>query len=157
MATSQLDALWPALAGTLYARWQSAVQYQLINLASDPAACRWISLDLLEMLAFDQCLVFGAACPQATDSLDRLAQRDAVVRRTRNTLWAVYGWVTKRMPPERRLRLLHEVAQAVECGTGSAASLLPFVECDPDASIKAAASQRANALRQAVAHEATSD
>ncbi len=147
METARLDTREPAPVGALYGRWRSAPQYQLANLAGDPPAWREIPLDMLELLAFDQCLVFGATCSATVASIDGVARRDAVVRQARDTLWAIYRCVAMRMQPERRLALMHEVAHAVECGTGSVASLLPFAVCDPDRSVRVGAASRARALR----------
>jgi hypothetical protein len=155
MAQTRLDAASsaPVLAGTLYARWRSAPQYRLTNMLGDPLAWRVVPVELLELLVFDQCIIFGAVCPHTGDALNRIARRDAVVMQTRKTLWAIYACAVERMPREQRLALMHEVALAVECGPGSAGSLQPFLRCEPDASIRAAASARAGALREAALAE----
>ena len=147
METTRLETRASAPIGALYGRWRSAPQYQLANLAGDPPAWREIPLDVLELLAFDQCLVLGAACSATAATIGRAARHDAVARQARDTLWAIYRCVAMRMRPERRLALLHEVAHAVECGTGSVASLLAFTACDPDRSVRAAAASCARALR----------
>jgi hypothetical protein len=150
MAQARLDApsSVPVPPGTLYARWRAAPQFRLTNLLGDPAAWRLAPVDLLELLVFDQCIIFGAVCPYTGDALDRVARRDAVVMQTRKTLWAIYACAVERIGREQRLALMHEVALAVECGPGSAGSLQPFLRCEPDASIRAAASARACALRE---------
>jgi hypothetical protein len=150
MAQTRLDApsRAPLPPGTLYARWRSTPQHRLTNLLSDAVVWRVVPLDVLELLVFDQCIIFGAVCPYTGDALDRVARRDAVVMQTRKTLWAIYACAVERMGREQRLALMHEVALAVECGPGSAGSMLPFLKCEPDASIRAAASARAGALRE---------
>jgi len=145
--TTRVGARASAPVGTLFGRWRSAPQYQLANLAGDPPAWREVPLDMLELLAFDQCLVFGATCSATAATIDRVARRDAVVRQSRDTLWAIYRCVAMRMRPERRLALMQEVVHAVECGTGSVASLLPFTACDPDRTVRRAAAASARALR----------
>lgn len=159
MAQTRLDApsRVPIPPGTLYARWRSAPQYRLINLVGDPAAWRVSPLDVLELLVFDQCIIFGAVCPYTGDAVDRIARHDAVVMQTRKTLWAIYACVVERMTREQRLALMHEVALAVECGPGSVGSLQPFLRCEPDASIRAAAAARAGALREAPPAEREAD
>ncbi|MBI5285310.1 MAG: hypothetical protein HY874_09475 [Chloroflexi bacterium] len=147
METTGLDTRAAAPMGELHARWRAAPQYHLANLASDPPAWREIPLDMLELLAFDQCLVFGATCSATAATIDGIARRDAVVRQTRDALWAIYRCVALRMQPPRRLALMREVAHAVERGTGSVASLLAFTACDSDRSVRAAAASRARALR----------
>jgi hypothetical protein len=125
--------------GGLYARWRTGPQYRLVNLAGDPAAWLSIDLDLLELLVFDQCLVFGAAYAGGPAALGRAARRDAVVRQSRDTLWAAYRAYTKRAAVSRRRRLLHDVAEAAAAGAGSIGSLLPFGACDMEAAIVSAA------------------
>jgi hypothetical protein len=145
MATPPLDASAPAAprTGALYERWRSEPQYRLSNLAGDPEAWRVVPLDTLELLAFDQCLVFGAVCPDSA-AVDRAARRDRVVKQSRDTLFAIFDCVTKRMSPARRLALMRGVACAVEQDISSPAALLPFTRWDDDPSVRAAAARAAH-------------
>lgn len=129
----------PSLDGGIYARWQTGPRYRLVNLAGDPAAWRSIDLDLLELLVFDQCIVFGAAYAGDFAALAGAARRDAVVRQSRNTIWGAYRAYARRAGASRRLQLLHDVAEAAEAGNGSIGSLLPFRVRDPAVAIRAAA------------------
>ena len=153
MAQTQLDSPSRVAVppGTLYARWRSTPQHRLINQLGEALTWRMVPIDVLELLVFDQCIIFGAVCPQAGDAVDGIARRDAVVMQTRKTLRAIYACAVERMGREQRLALMHEVALAVECGPGASGSMLPFMKCDPDASIRAAASARAGELREAAA------
>jgi len=143
MATPPLDASAPAppQTGALYERWRSEPQYRLLNLTGDPEAWRVVPLDMLQLLAFDQCIVFGAACPDVNVSLASAGRRDRVLKQSHLTLWAVYSRVMARMSPERRIALMREVALAVADGLGSPASLLPFSRWDDDPSVRAAAAR----------------
>lgn len=153
MATPPLDASAPAApqTGALYDRWRSEPRYRLINIETDPAAWRVVSLDTLELLAFDQCLVFGAACPDPAADVDRAARRDRVVRDAWADARALYAAVAARLPRARRLTLIDEIAAALADGVSSPNALLPFTTCDPDPAIRAAALSRAAGL-QARAH-----
>jgi hypothetical protein len=155
MAQTRLSApsRVPVPPGTLYARWRSTPQHQLTNLLSDTLAWHVVPIDVLELLVFDQCIIFGAVCPHAGEAVNQIARRDAVVMQTRKTLWAIYACAVERIGRDQRLTLMHEVALAVECGPGSAGSLVAFIKCDPDASIRAAASARVGALREAALPE----
>lgn len=146
MATPPLDAsaAAPPQTGALYARWRTEPQYRLMNLARDPEAWHVVPLDMLQLLAFDQCIVFGAACPDVNVSLASAGRRDRVVKQSHLALWAVYSRVMARMSPERRIALMHEVALAVAGGLGSPASLLPFTHWDDDPSVRLAASRAAH-------------
>jgi hypothetical protein len=125
--------------GSLYARWRTGPTYRLVNLAGDPPAWQSVDLDLLELLVFDQCLVFGAAYPGTGLTLDAIARRDAVVRQARDTISALYRAFAGRVSVDRRLQLLRDVAHAVAGGAGSAGSLLPFRAYDPEPAVVAAA------------------
>jgi hypothetical protein len=136
------DALVEAASNGAYATWRGAPKYRLNNLAGDILAWRFIEIAELELLAFDQCIVFGAVFPGEHSELAGAARRDAVVRQARDVAWAVYAAYARRTNVERRLRFARELAAAVEGGTGSRGSLLPQALCDGDASVV----EEANAL-----------
>jgi hypothetical protein len=123
----------------VYAGWRAAPKYRLNNLAGDILAWRFVELAELELLAFDQCVVFGAVFPGEPSELAGAARRDAVVRQARETTWAVYCAYATRATVERRLSFVRELAAAVGNGTGSAASLLPPSICDEEAYVAAEA------------------
>lgn len=145
MAIAPHDA--PASAapapGALYERWRNEPRYRLINLETDPAAWRVVPLDTLELLAFDQCLVFGAACPDPAADVDRAARRDRVVRDAWADARALYAAVAARLPRDRRLALIDELAAALADGVSSANALRPFLTLDPDPAVRAAATASA--------------
>ena len=134
-----IDALMDAALGGVYARWRDEPKYRLNNLAGDTAAWRFIGLAELELLAFDQCIVFGATYPGSEHELTDAARRDAVVGQAREIAWAVYRAYARRASVERRLCLAREVAAAIEAGTGSSGSLLPIGACDEDGAVVAEA------------------
>jgi len=138
-----------ALSGTgLYARWLSAPQYRLANLARDEDGWPVLDIGLLELISFDQCVILGAVCPTVEDAA-RLSRRDAVTADVRKTAFAAYLALAGRTPRGRRLELLQEVAVAVGRGVGSVGSFLPFIEVDPDGEISSAARLIARDLRVA--------
>ncbi len=139
-----------ATPASVYARWCVEPKYRLNNLAGDAPAWRFVGLAELELLAFDQCLVFGATYPGDATELPATARRDAVVRQARDVTWAVYRVYATRASVDRRLRLAYELAAAVDAGTGSAGSLLPLAMCDGDATVVA----EAQALRDRLAEAA---
>ena len=115
----------------LFARWLAEPTYRLANLAGDPESWCSVDVDLLELLVFDQCVVFGAAFPGTLAALDAIAGRDRIVRQSRHTIWMLYAAFAARTRVDRRLRLLRDVSAAVSAGVGSRGSLLPFGACDP--------------------------
>lgn len=119
----------------MYARWRTAPKYRLNNLAGDASAWAFIDLTELELLAFDQCLVFGAAYPGTAAELPGAMRRDAVVRQVRDATWAAYRSYAGRSTLERRLGFVHELASALELGISSAGALLPAAACETDAVI----------------------
>lgn len=123
----------------VYTRWRAEPKYRLNNLAGDPTAWRWVDLDELELVAFDQCVVFGATFPGTVAELAAAARRDAVVRQARDLTWAAYRAYARRASVERRVRFARELGDAVETGTGSTGSLLPVAMCDGDAAVVATA------------------
>lgn len=130
--------------GALYLRWRAVEPHVLVNLTNDDESWPALPLDDLELLAFDQCLLFGAAYPGSPAFVEWAARRDRVVRRCRDRLFAAYAWVTAKMEPARRVALMHEVAHAVDQGAGSPAALLPFTHWDRDDTVRAAAVERAS-------------
>lgn len=139
MNETSLEALIEAAPDGAYARWRGEPKYRLNNLAGDAPAWRFIELAELELVAFDQCLVLGAAYPGDADGLAVAARRDAVVRQARDIACSVYRAYAGRATVERRLLLARELAAAVEHGTGSCGSLLPMVMCDGDRAVVAEA------------------
>jgi hypothetical protein len=134
----------PVLPGALYVRWRAAEPYVLMNLMNATESWPALPLDELELLALDQCLVFGASYPGSPAFVEWAARRDRVVRRSRDRLFAAYACVTTKLEPARRIALMHEVAHAVEQGAGSPAALLPFTHWDHDDTVRAAALERAS-------------
>lgn len=139
----EATAIDAAPAG-VYERWRVEPKYRLNNLAGDAPAWRFIGLGELELLAFDQCLVFGAAFPGDGSELAGAARRDAVVRQARDVAWAAYAAYARRTSVERRLNFTRELAAAVEGGTGSPGSLLVVAMCDGATAVVA----QAHALRR---------
>ncbi len=146
MANSRIAATGatPTQSGGLYDRWRAEAPHVLMNRMN--ASELWPALPLaeLELLAFDQCLLFGAAYPGSPAFVEWAARRDRVVRQSRDRLFAAYACVTTKMDPARRISLMHEVAHAVDQGAGSTAALLPFTHWDHDDSVRAAAAERAS-------------
>ena len=136
---TSIEALIDDAPAGAYARWRAEPKYRLNNLAGDAPAWRFIELADLELLAFDQCLVFGAAYPGDANGLADAARRDAVVRQARDIAWSVYRAYARRATVEQRLLFARELAAAVEGGTGSCGSLLPIAMCDGDRSVAAEA------------------
>ncbi len=128
-----------AAADGVYPRWRGAPKYRLNNLAGDVLGWRFIDLDELEVLAFDQCVVFGATFPGDAGELVAAARRDAVVRQARGIAWAAYRAYVQRADAARRRRFARGLATAVDDGAGSSGSLLPVVLCDADAAVGAEA------------------
>jgi hypothetical protein len=133
------DTLEAAAPDGVYAGWRAAPKYRLNNLVGDILGWRFVELAELELLAFDQCIVFGAAFPGTAAELAPAARRDAVVRQAHDATWAAYRAYAARASADRRRSFARELAAAVEDGTGSAASLLPPSICDEDASVIAEA------------------
>jgi hypothetical protein len=131
------------LPGALYLRWRAAEPHILINLMNDTESWPALPLDEFELLAFDQCILFGAAYPGSPAFVEWAARRDRLVRRSRDRLFAAYACVTTKMDPARRITLMHEVAHAIDEGAGSCASLLPFTHWDRDDAVRVAAVERA--------------
>jgi hypothetical protein len=125
--------------GRVYARWRTGPTYQLAYLAGDPLEWPHVDIEALELLVFDQCMVFGAAFPGSREELARAARRDKVVRRVRKMAWAVYEAFAARASVDRRLHMLDEVMAGIDAGGGSIGSLVPFCECDADEGVVAAA------------------
>jgi hypothetical protein len=145
MATPGTPAAETATSpGALYLRWRGVEPHVLMNLMNSVELWPALPLDDLELLAFDQCLLFGAAYPGSPAFVEWAARRDRVVRRSRDRLFAAYSCVTRRMGPALRTALMHEVAHAVDQGVGSPAALLPFTHWDHDDAVRAAAMERAS-------------
>lgn len=123
----------------VFARWRATPKYRLNNLAGDPTAWRTIGVGELEVLSFDQSIVFGAAFPGTASELAAAMRRDAVVRQARDAAWTVHRAYAFRADAERRLRFVRELAAAIEIGTGSAGSLLPAISSDGDPIVAAEA------------------
>ncbi len=147
--SNHATAALPAAEG-VFARWRAEPKYRLNNLAGDEPAWRFVDLAELELLAFDQCIVFGAAFPGGASELPAAARRDAVVRQARDVAWAAYRAYARRADVERRLRFAHELAAAVGGGVGSSGSLLVVATCDADGGVTA----EADALRARLAEGA---
>ncbi|HYM15392.1 MAG TPA: hypothetical protein VEZ14_07515 [Dehalococcoidia bacterium] len=140
MATTVEPATTAPLPGPIYVRWRAEPPFRLLNLAGDPDAWGTLPLDAVELLLFDQCLVFGAAYPGPLYALDHIARRDRVVRVARDRLRIAYACFVARSPADRRIAIAREVAQTVALHLGSAASLIPFVHWDTDEGVRDAAS-----------------
>ena len=144
MATRIAPAQYTSMPpGALYRRWRAVEPHVLMNLTNDAESWPALALDDLELLAFDQCILFGAAYPGSPAFVEWAARRDRVVRTCRDRLLRAYALMTARLEPARRIALMHEVAHAVEQGVGSPAALLPFTHWDHDAGVRAAAVERA--------------
>lgn len=137
-------ASYATSAGSLFDRWRVEPSYRLINMGAEPEAWPVLPLAELELLAFDQCIVFGAACPGSPAFAEWAARRDRVVRQARDRLFQAYACVMSRMKPIRRIALMYEVADAIESGVGSQAALVPFTHWDRDDAVRAAAAERAS-------------
>lgn len=96
---------------------------QLTELGRDPARWQSLDADALLLIAFQQCLYFGA-----TQDADAAA-----------TLGGLYPHLIERVPVEHRVGLLDRVTEAIEEDSASVLALLPFVQHETAPSVVATA------------------